>query len=109
LQCVELIPFYEAVAEKSLRMLDAARENQWDELIQIEQERSQVLQKLIAIDSIDLGEAQLNKRKMELLESILKYDAETQLLAKSWMDELRSMLSNANVEKKLGNAYFSAE
>jgi flagellar protein FliT len=109
LRGTEAISLYEEIAEKSLRMLDAARESQWDELIQMEHERSLVFQKLMAVDSIDLGEARLNEKKKELLVAVMKSDTETQMLAGNWMSELRLLLNSANVEKKLGNAYFSAD
>lgn len=104
-----VIEVYEAIEGLSQRMLEAAKNHEWDELIALDEKR------LILLDNLKLSEpgrgveTQLDARKSDLIQRILKDDAETKALTEAWMVELRELLDSISTEKKLNDAYTGIE
>ena len=101
----EIIATYEVVLALTRQMLEAARMNEWDDLAALEVKRFNLIEKLMASDMNDLSDAQLNRRKAELIQNILANDTETRALAEAWMGELRQIMDSLGAEKKLKDAY----
>lgn len=90
-------------------MLDAARNNAWDDLVEIEKKRAELLDELAKSDVSDITDLALNARKAELIRNILACDEETRILTESWMVELRQILDSIGTEKKLNDTYAGNE
>lgn len=101
----EIIATYESVWEISRLMLDAAKNNYWDDLPALEKKRYAFVEKLMKSDQGDLSDAGLNAKKTELIQNILESDAKTKELTELWMVELRQIIGSVGAEKKLNNVY----
>lgn len=100
-----ILQHYEAVAQLSGRMLEAARKELWDELIELELQRNSVLSELKS----DVGQAAIpgeaTEQVAKLIGSVLAADKEIEVLARAWRDELQGLLGSINTERKLSDTY----
>jgi flagellar protein FliT len=90
----QLLDHYEAIARASQRMLDAAKESDWDEVTR-QEERSRTLIAALKAASLDapLRPAD-NRRRMELLRRILADDAEIRGRADPWLKQLERLIAS---------------
>lgn len=87
-----LIPFYEAIADASRLMLAAARDDDWDEVVRLEQGCRELIAQLeVAARTQRLAGAE-QRRRIELLRAILANDAEMRTRAEPWLRQLERML-----------------
>lgn len=100
-----ILQYYEAVALLSGQMLQAARQEQWDELVELEQKRVSVLSELRADAAKEAIPDEVAARVSELIKAILVADSETSLLALAWRGELQELLASMGTERKLFQAY----
>lgn len=101
----EVVAAYAEVLALTERMLEAARANEWDALVRIEQERDRQVESLRQQD-VDPGRVPaLRARKRELIEAIMAKDAEVRSLTEDWMHELRDILESAGNAQKLHKTY----
>lgn len=101
----EIVALYEMIWSISRLMLEAAKKNEWDDLVVLDEKRSGLLDKLGVSDQGRLADGQLNEQKTEWIQKILACDAETRPLVEEWMAELRQILDSLGAEKKLIGAY----
>ncbi|MFH1493284.1 MAG: flagellar protein FliT [Pseudomonadota bacterium] len=96
---------YETVAQLAGKMLEAARHGQWDELVVIEQQRSEVLSELM----MDAAQGKIPDvvadQVARLITPVLEADAEIASLAKEWQEELKGLLGSLGTERKISKAY----
>lgn len=102
----ELLERYGAMLQLSQQMLECASKGDWDSLVELEQARSRVEEELRKNDNAPWPRKE-GARKAEVIQSILTIDSEVSTLTKSWMDELRKVLGNIGVGKKMNKAYES--
>lgn len=102
---LDLLAHYEAIWRQSRRMQEAAREGDWDLLIELEHDRA-------AINKALTDQAQSNDASVadqpamaELIRNILASDMETRLLVVPRQHELQSTFDSIDTEKKLQKAY----
>ena len=103
----ELLSCYEAILSGSSKMLALAKAGEWDKLVEAEQERIQLLEKLKTYQPKALLDAYSEAKRSELIQLILSTDEETQRLSLIWMEELEGLIGSLSVEKKLNQAYDS--
>lgn len=96
---------YEAVAQFAGKMLEAARHGQWDELVEIEQQRARVLAELMTDAAQGRIPDEVADRVASLITSILDKDAEIATLARAWQEELKGLLGSMGAERKISQAY----
>lgn len=101
----ELLIQYEAIRNHSLLMLEAARQGDWDRLIELERDRSQLNVLLQAQEPRSIWPEADQLRNGELIRSILANDAETRKLVEPRWQELQNIFGSLYVEKKLLMAY----
>lgn len=101
-----LLERYDAMWRLSQHMLTAAKQAEWDRLIELEQARTVIVEELKREDKI-LWQAAEGSQKEVLIRTILATDAEIKVLTESWMGELRGTLESIGTEKKLKKAYES--
>jgi flagellar protein FliT len=105
----DALAVYEQMWALTVRMRDAARESQWDELAALENERYARVKGLMAAPEAPPLSGEQDARKADLIRGILDLDAETRSLTEAWRLELRQILDSVGTEKKLGNAYAAFE
>ena len=99
------IEIYEQMSALSTRMVEAARANDWDSLIDLEQAVASLRASLMnETDSIspDPREA---KKKRELIQRILKDDAEVRRHTEPWMEHVRRFLNGDSRKRQVDRAY----
>ena len=101
----EVIAKYEAAWQLTHRMVEAARNNDWDGLIEFEKERSVLIGQLMESDKNEISEFLLRQNKADVIRKILSADEEIATLTKAWMGEISEVLNSVNAGKKLEQAY----
>jgi len=102
---VQILAAYSAAWNATQRMLEAARTEQWDALIALEQGRDGLLAQLMQAPAQPSGDQQQAAETTRLIRSILAADQQIQGLTRAWMDEINGVLSSVQAEKKLLKAY----
>lgn len=100
-----IVQHYEAAAKLAGMMLEAARHGQWDEMLELEQQRAAVLSELMADAAQGAIPNEVADQVASLIEAILQADAEITALAKAWQDELKGLLGSMGTERKISQAY----
>jgi flagellar protein FliT len=96
-----VLALYEQVLERTREMLDAAREGDWDGLVQREHERALLVERLKEHDPDPARDAATLERKREILMEIFRADEQIQTLTQDWMHELRDVLGSLGTLQRL--------
>lgn len=96
---------YETMGDISARMVEAAREADWDRLVSLEREVAQLRSRLVFDDRVaPLSESE-RQRKIELIKRILADDREVRSYTEPWMDQVRVFLGTGGRGRDMRNAY----
>jgi len=101
----DILTVYESVAELTGQMLAAAGSNDWDRLVQLEQQCS------TQVSSLRMGEASqiltgpARQRKVQLIKQVLADDRRIRDLTTPWMAHLSKLISSNGTQRRLANAY----
>ena len=95
---------YEEMSALSGRMVDAARSQDWDNLVSLEKSVAALRQTLVDEDDSGLSSADLD-RKAALIRQILVDDAEIRRHTEPWMEHLRRFLGDASRKQQVDRAY----
>jgi flagellar protein FliT len=99
------IVIYENVAGISKQMLQAAKQQDWDTLAELEASCAKQVEKLkISEDSLPLP-SDVRARKIASIKSILADDREIRNIVSPWMVRLNSLMSSLQMEGKLSRTY----
>jgi flagellar protein FliT len=83
-----LIDYYLAIEDGSRKMLEAAQADDWDEVVRFESACAVLIEQLRERSrSIELSPEQRAEKK-QIMQRILRMDAQMRLLADPWLDEL---------------------
>lgn len=96
---------YEHVAQLTRDMLAAAREQDWDRLIALENACKSAFSELVDAPSATVLPAEAVRHKAALIRQILADDAAIRDIVQPWVAELGQWLGNANRAGKLRDAY----
>ena len=97
-----LINRYEDIASASRSMLDAAHRGDWAEVEQIEGQCREMIEALKIAAATDTLSENEKARRMILLRTILKDDAQIRLRAEPWLSDLECFLAGARLTGKYG-------
>lgn len=100
-----IVQHYETVAQLAEKMLAAARQGLWDELVELEQQRAAVLSELMADAAHGAVPGGVAEQVAKLIKAILEQDAECTALAQAWQNELKALLGSMGTERKISRAY----
>jgi len=101
----DVIQTYEAILDVTARMLDAARNSDWDLLVEREQECRMLVERLVAARAkVDLDD-DARKRKAEIIRKVLSDDAAIRDLTQPWLARLQHMMTSTGRERQLHAAY----
>jgi len=104
-----LAPF-EYMARISTRMVDAARNGEWDELVKLEQDMAAIRDSLIADDrngrtpTTPLSETE-QQYKANLIRQMLDNQEAVVAHVRPWMEEARDLLGNQTRNRSVNKAY----
>ena len=96
------IDLYESLCAISEKMLKAAEEEAWDEIVSLEQQHHEVYVRLREMDGFQILAVKALDRKADLINQILRMDRQTQALIKQRMDKLQK---GGAEERKIMQAY----
>jgi flagellar protein FliT len=101
------IDLYEEMTALSARMVDAARRNDWDNLIELERSVSELRVRLS--NEFEDSNANLDmferERKAALIQRILADDAEIRRHTEPWMEQVRQFLGGSRKKRQVDQAY----
>jgi len=100
-----VIEQYRQLLEVSSRMLDLARGQEWEALVQCEAGYVVSLQRVRYLDDAQPLSDSEREQKFGLLERILTQDAETRRMLESRREELSCLIGSSRRQQALGQAY----
>ena len=101
----ELLKQYDAIWRLTQKMLAAANQGEWDQLIEFVQLRATLTDTLMKLDNQGLWGREEQGQKAELIRKTLSADEEIKKLTEAWMGELQEILGSIGTEKKLQQTY----
>lgn len=105
----EIVAVYEEISDITGKMLEAARNSDWDRLTALEAECSHRVQRLREGDLKPVLDPGSRQTKVRLINKILADDREIRNLTEPWMQRLTAMMNNGmssvENERRLNQAY----
>lgn len=96
---------YKAILATTGKMLTAAQNNEWDQLILLEQECKQLTDVLKKNDIEPILDKELLQKKVKIINQILEDDAQIRALIEPWMARLQDILSTGGRTRNLQQTY----
>lgn len=87
-----ILEYYEAIERASADMLEAARQGDWDQVVQLEGACAVLISQLKHAAQTEKLRADEAKAKSRIMQRILLNDAEIRHLAEPWMEDLDHMM-----------------
>lgn len=87
-----LIDYYKAIEHTSTQMLDAARQDDWDEVVRLEGACAVLIEHLRAHSHASVLSADERAEKNRIMLAILRHDAQIRHLAEPWLEDLGQMM-----------------
>lgn len=98
------IDLYQQMHVLSRRMVEAARANDWDLLVDLERDVASLRAALLAEDGEALAPAAV-EQKRQLIQDILQDDAEIRRYTEPWMEQVRHFLGGDIRKRKVDQVY----
>jgi len=99
-----VIEKYETLAEITAKMREAAAQDEWDLLVELEEQSSAQVAELKTLDLAPVDEA-TRMRKVVLIKKILADDAAIRSKMEPWMEQLQRIMDSARSEDRLQKTY----
>ncbi len=103
----QVLATYEGIARVTRQMLAAARGDDWDRLIALEQDCNTRFAWLYTHPNAQPLSLEFGRRKAELIRGVLEDDAHIRLLVQPWLVRLGALIGNTQRQKQLNTAYQS--
>lgn len=103
----QIIITYEAILNTTNKMLVAAKDSEWEELIKLEKACRTLAQKLVQDEEEPVLSTEEQQRKIDLIRQILADDAEIRTITEPWMSKLQEMIGTTNRARNLNKTYQS--
>ena len=87
-----LLGFYKAIEDSSLKMIDAARAEDWDGVVRFEGACAVLIEQLRFHASTEVLDHAARMEKSQIMLRILKNDAQIRYLAEPWLSDCESSL-----------------
>ena len=105
LETEQLLTTYDRLSHTTGFMLSAAQAGDWERLVSLEKDCSELVARLSALESDDPLPEGLRERKATLLRKVLADDAAIRDITEPWLARLGAMLGANRCERKLLNSY----
>jgi flagellar protein FliT len=92
-----LIDYYKAIEDSSLRMLAAAEQEDWDQVVRLEGACAVLIEQLRMKSRVSRLEPQERQEKSRIMQRILVNDAMIRCLAEPWLSYIDKSLSHNHV------------
>ncbi|SFD90514.1 flagellar protein FliT [Nitrosomonas sp. Nm166] len=102
---IQTIMTYKAILTTTGKMLIAAQNNEWDELISLEQECRRLAEILTKEDPEPILDKELLQKKVKIIHQILNDDAQIRAITEPWMMRLQDLLSTSERTRNLQQTY----
>lgn len=99
-----VINHYQQLATVTSQMRQAAKQSEWDHLLELEQQCKQLVALIKQLDSSPINE-HLRLQKMSLIHKILADDTAIRDYTQPWMSKLQHMMNSSRSEQKVQQAY----
>jgi len=99
------IEIYEQMCALSTRMVEAARANDWERLIDLEKTVAKLRNTLSNEAGDGAASPAETERKRDLIQRILRDDAEVRRHTEPWMEQVRRFLSGGARKQQVDRAY----
>lgn len=99
------IDLYQQMNALSARMVEAARANDWEQLIDLERDVAALRDTLMAEDGNDTLAPGEIEEKRRLIQNILQDDAEVRRHTEPWMEQVRRFLGGDVRKHQVDQAY----
>lgn len=101
----QILTTYTAILATTGKMLVAAQNSEWDQLIILEKECKRLTEALINNDSEPILDQELLQKKVRIIHQILDDDAQIKAITEPWMMKLQDMLNTNSRARDLQHAY----
>ena len=101
----DIVGRYKAFVDLSGQVLTAARQANWDLVLDLDRQRNSLLSDIKAADAGMPPDPQRQAQKKRLVEQYLALEAETRTLVEAWMADLRSAMHSNSQEQRLLKHY----
>lgn len=101
----QAIANYELLTALTGQMREAAVHGEWDQLVSIELQRSNLVATMKPVDAEAILDEAARQRKIQLINKIMADDAEIRNLAQAWMSQLQLSIQSNRQEQLLQRAY----
>jgi flagellar protein FliT len=105
LETERLLETYDQLSHTTGQMLSAAQAGDWERLVSLEKDCTDLVARLSAIESDDPLSAALRTRKAALIRKVLADDAAIRDITEPWLARLGAMLGANRREQQLFNSY----
>lgn len=99
------IIIYNTILAKTEKMLTAAQNSEWDQLVSLEQECRKLTDSLKRNDTEPPLDKELQQQKIKIIHQILDNDAQIRAIIEPWMARLQEMLSINKRTRNLQQTY----
>ncbi|MDP3107087.1 flagellar protein FliT [Hydrogenophaga sp.] len=87
-----LLDYYKAIERTSSQMLDAAKTENWDQVVRLEGACAVLIAQLRYKSKTDQLAPEERKEKTKIMQRILRTDAEIRNLAEPWLNDLSQLI-----------------
>jgi flagellar protein FliT len=95
---------YQYLSNITTRMRSAAMQEDWDQLVELEQQCSQHVEAMKHMDLVPIDES-IRVQKVALINKILADDAAIRDQTLPWMAKLQNLMQSSRSEQRLQQAY----
>lgn len=103
----QILDTYGSISATTGRMVDAAKNQDWDRLIALEQDCRALIETIKTADRGSSPDELYLQRKAALIRKVLADDAQIRKFTEPWINQLEAYLGNARQEYRLQRAYQS--
>lgn len=100
-----LVSTYEGLAHTTGRMLHAALDGRWDDLVVLERRCAELIETMTALESEEPLPQDVRQRKAAMIRKVLADDAAIRNITEPWLQQLGSMLGANRHSQRLLRTY----
>ena len=101
----QVISNYQSLSILTERMREAAVREDWDQLIDLEQQCSQQVAAMKPLDAVAVLDESSRQVKIQLIKKILANDADIRSRTAEWMGQLQHIIQSNRREQRLQHTY----
>jgi flagellar protein FliT len=92
-----LLDYYKAIESASQQMLDAAQNENWDQVVRLESTCAVLIAQLRGKARHSMLSTDERGEKLRIMQRILRTDAEIRLLAEPWLGDIELLMGNRSM------------